>query len=1156
MGYISALHGVNFNVALLERDFEGQFPMNLIFDISKSPLEKGKTAYCTPLTTCDTSSDFTTFTDCSAARFLLHSEPCINEFVKRGESIQVPVLVNCGGVVAWQFQLNTTSGIRFSVEYKGFRCLSTQRLGQIDRWYEGLLFVPENDSGGGMAKITFDNSSAYIRGREITYRIVAVDRKGYIEACSSALDAARAISWRIVMERAIPRVEEENQKKKYEEHLLVQQHLESKEALEAEQEEGGSLERRYSLFSSLLGWEQYEGENECTQCMASFSLFRRKHECESCLKAFCLSCSRHYVDKIGESGVQQRVCDRCFIKHTDELKKSTTTSEDSKECRAFAELKSNPAYSKYFKMLSVGVPHPAVARKMMEDSCDAASIAIFQAGPSGGESRSIDRNASATSSQMRKKSAIKRSPVGPRLRKVHWTALDERRAENSVWTRQTELRQSVPVQITARDISQLQLMFGERPKEIKVGGKKKPVARVKKGPVRLLDARRSNNVSIALNQFKSLGDAQEIGRMIQQVDWTVLTTERLVALQEIMPTNVEARRLQNYRGNVDQLGQAERFLLEMSRIPRVDAKVGALVFASQFESHMRQLKDRILVIRAASEEILQSEKLARLLELMLVVGNALNAGTERGNAIGITLDSIAKISDTRSIDRRITILDFIVKLAIDRGEGEILTFGEELIHVSQATRVANTICASQYKGLVRGAALLRREYEMEAKTCKQQHQEAEVAKRKRLELLYDSSVQQRELKLMRAEDKTKSIPTPTALPSVEKKPCVITGNPRASLLNELKAENPRASLLNELKMKTPRAERGKVSEKPSLMASLLGEIKGVKKKRTPQRDKENEISSNPKDYIFVSTPYVPNHFIQAMESLLPDLSLQLDQMEHEVELMRNKCDELAEYFGESTSSCTSQEICRIIDNFRRDINHSRRSFKARTSSSTLGIRVGHHLPTQYGPGTVAEIRNQESYRIQYQWGYAILTSAALLLPGDYAHTPYGIALIHELRPQEGFCVTRYDWGHAVLATRFVTPCYGDSRTKMKIKCLFTNRLRIYDPIETPFGPALVRSVGKSIVKVIQSKTQLQGFIQEDNITLKYDRPCVERESNRAPVTLRQVATHEIPYVSQVSINRKALLLESTCRPNDSVLDECMEELVDDSMRLLAYDELD
>lgn len=75
----------------------------------------------------------------------------------------------------------------------------------------------------------------------------------------------------------------------------------------------------------------------------------------------------------------------------------------------------------------------------------------------------------------------------------------------------------------------------------------------------------------------------------------------------------------------------------------VTEQIGVLLFAVQFKHQITELSNRMGAITKACYQILESERLPRCFELVLTIGNLLNAGTEMEDAHGVTLPSLLKV---------------------------------------------------------------------------------------------------------------------------------------------------------------------------------------------------------------------------------------------------------------------------------------------------------------------------------------------------------------------------------------------------------------------------------------------------------------------------------------------------------------------------------
>lgn len=65
------------------------------------------------------------------------------------------------------------------------------------------------------------------------------------------------------------------------------------------------------------------------------------------------------------------------------------------------------------------------------------------------------------------------------------------------------------------------------------------------------------------------------------------------------------------------------------------------------QTMQKSAHESIKVVATACQQVRGSNNLLQLLRLVLATGNLLNAGTNRGNAQGIKLDTLMKLADVK-----------------------------------------------------------------------------------------------------------------------------------------------------------------------------------------------------------------------------------------------------------------------------------------------------------------------------------------------------------------------------------------------------------------------------------------------------------------------------------------------------------------------------
>lgn len=161
-------------------------------------------------------------------------------------------------------------------------------------------------------------------------------------------------------------------------------------------------------------------------------------------------------------------------------------------------------------------------------------------------------------------------------------------------------------------------------------------------------------------------------------------------------------------------------MLYTLRVPRLPAKVRALYFQLGWQESACSLVTRMETLQRAFADIMKSERLVRVLEHVLLLGNTLNAYSGSGAAIVVetfTLDSLVRVALTKSTTAGsdFTLLDYQVRLAAEQGEGAILDVGQDMPTLRLAAALPDSSAVLREARLwVRDFQQLREEAKREA----------------------------------------------------------------------------------------------------------------------------------------------------------------------------------------------------------------------------------------------------------------------------------------------------------------------------------------------------------------------------------------------------------------------------------------------------------
>uniref|UniRef100_A0A8D2CDE0 Protein diaphanous homolog 1 n=2 Tax=Sus scrofa TaxID=9823 RepID=A0A8D2CDE0_PIG len=273
------------------------------------------------------------------------------------------------------------------------------------------------------------------------------------------------------------------------------------------------------------------------------------------------------------------------------------------------------------------------------------------------------------------------------LRRPNWSKfVAEDLSQDCFWTKVKEDR------FENNDLfAKLTLTFSAQTKTSKAkkdqegGEEKKSVQKKKVKELKVLDSKTAQNLSIFLGSFRM--PYQEIKNVILEVNEAVLTESMIQNLIKQMPEPEQLKMLSELKDEYDDLAESEQFGVVMGAVPRLRPRLNAILFRLQFGEQVENIKPEIVSVTAACEETRKSESFASLLELTLLVGNYMNAGSRNAGAFGFSISFLCKLRDTKSTDQKMTLLHFLAELC-ENDHPDVLRFPEELAHVEKASRVS------------------------------------------------------------------------------------------------------------------------------------------------------------------------------------------------------------------------------------------------------------------------------------------------------------------------------------------------------------------------------------------------------------------------------------------------------------------------------------
>ncbi|XP_051514939.1 protein diaphanous homolog 2-like isoform X3 [Myxocyprinus asiaticus] len=273
------------------------------------------------------------------------------------------------------------------------------------------------------------------------------------------------------------------------------------------------------------------------------------------------------------------------------------------------------------------------------------------------------------------------------MKRVNWSKIvPQEMAENCFWLKVKEERFE-----NTDMFGQLSLSFSSKSrvkKEVDETDDRMTHFKKKAKELRILDAKTAQNLSIFLGSFRL--PYEEIRNIVLEVDEERLSEALIQNLIKNLPEQKELSNLAELKTEYEELCESEQFGIVMSSVKMLRPRLNGILFKLTFEEQVNNIRPDIMNVTFACEEVKKSEGFCMLLELVLLIGNYMNAGSRNAQTFGFNINFLCKLRDTKSTDQNMTLLHFLAEKCEEKYP-EILKFPDELQHVESASKVTAQI---------------------------------------------------------------------------------------------------------------------------------------------------------------------------------------------------------------------------------------------------------------------------------------------------------------------------------------------------------------------------------------------------------------------------------------------------------------------------------
>ncbi|XP_062057555.1 FH1/FH2 domain-containing protein 3 isoform X2 [Lepus europaeus] len=235
------------------------------------------------------------------------------------------------------------------------------------------------------------------------------------------------------------------------------------------------------------------------------------------------------------------------------------------------------------------------------------------------------------------------------VRPFEWPCPNNRRCREFLWSKLE------PIKV---DTSRLEHLFESKSKELSVT--KKTAADGKRQEVIVLDSKRSNAINIGLTV---LPPPRTIKIAILNFDEYALNKEGIEKILTMIPTEEEKQKIQEAQlANPEvPLGSAEQFLLTLSSISELSARLHLWAFKMDYETTEKEVAEPLLDLKEGIDQLENNKTLGFILSTLLAIGNFLN-GT---NAKAFELSYLEKVPEVKDTVHKQSLLHHVCTMVVE-----------------------------------------------------------------------------------------------------------------------------------------------------------------------------------------------------------------------------------------------------------------------------------------------------------------------------------------------------------------------------------------------------------------------------------------------------------------------------------------------------------
>jgi hypothetical protein len=139
-------------------------------------------------------------------------------------------------------------------------------------------------------------------------------------------------------------------------------------------------------------------------------------------------------------------------------------------------------------------------------------------------------------------------------------------------------------------------------------------------------------------------EPRDFQKWILECNFDKLKLEILEQMEKYLPSDETLGLYQELKENIEDLDQCEQYLVLISQIKGLRKRLSSFIFKCRFGDLVDEIRLVLAVGTQACIDVRNSEKFKNVLEILLLIGNFMNSGSNLEGTIGFDIKFLPNVS--------------------------------------------------------------------------------------------------------------------------------------------------------------------------------------------------------------------------------------------------------------------------------------------------------------------------------------------------------------------------------------------------------------------------------------------------------------------------------------------------------------------------------